>query len=276
MFDNQISPASNQNQGPASPVSPVGAPVAPNQPVSAPALSPKAPLPQDMFSEVEPASLADGPAQVGGVPAQPLSPKPPVFQPKVVPPGGDLLPPEPAAGSDSNLKRVFVLSGLVLAMALIVFGGWYGYKKFSQQEPVGADQATDTDAAGNDAVAGQGTAADQPATANDNSPTEPVTSDLAATATTTGQAVQAVDADDDGLPDEEEARVGTNPNSPDSDNDGLFDREEVKVYGTDPLKADTDGDGFNDGQEVKGGYNPLGWGKLFDTSNPGASKPQQK
>lgn len=42
----------------------------------------------------------------------------------------------------------------------------------------------------------------------------------------------------------------------DSDKDGLSDEEEKKL-GTDPKKADTDGDGFLDGQEVKGGYDPL-------------------
>jgi hypothetical protein len=71
------------------------------------------------------------------------------------------------------------------------------------------------------------------------------------------------DSDGDGLSDDEEKKLGTNPNSPDSDNDGLTDREEVKVYGTNPLNADTDGDGYTDGAEVKGGYNPKGPGKLY-------------
>ncbi|MFA6284967.1 MAG: hypothetical protein WC643_00335 [Parcubacteria group bacterium] len=42
----------------------------------------------------------------------------------------------------------------------------------------------------------------------------------------------------------------------DSDQDGLMDQEE-KAIGTDPLKADTDGDGYSDGKEVGSGYNPL-------------------
>ena len=42
----------------------------------------------------------------------------------------------------------------------------------------------------------------------------------------------------------------------DSDKDGLTDEEEKKL-GTNPTKADTDGDGFLDGQEVKEGYDPL-------------------
>lgn len=61
---------------------------------------------------------------------------------------------------------------------------------------------------------------------------------------------EAVDTDGDGLTDEQEAALGTDPNSADTDGDGLTDGEEVNEYGTDPLRADTDGDGLNDGAEV--------------------------
>lgn len=46
----------------------------------------------------------------------------------------------------------------------------------------------------------------------------------------------------------------------DSDVDGLSDDMEARL-GTDPHKADTDGDGYGDWVEVKNGYNPLGKGK---------------
>lgn len=52
------------------------------------------------------------------------------------------------------------------------------------------------------------------------------------------------------------------PANLDSDQDGLTDADELNVYGTNPLKADSDGDGYTDGDEIKGGYNPLGEGKL--------------
>lgn len=42
----------------------------------------------------------------------------------------------------------------------------------------------------------------------------------------------------------------------DSDQDGLTDQEE-RMIGTDPFKADTDGDGYSDGEEVRSGYDPL-------------------
>lgn len=43
----------------------------------------------------------------------------------------------------------------------------------------------------------------------------------------------------------------------DSDKDGVADETEKKL-GTDPKKADTDGDGYKDGDEVLKGYNPKG------------------
>ena len=46
----------------------------------------------------------------------------------------------------------------------------------------------------------------------------------------------------------------------DSDQDGLADQLE-EALGTDPFNNDTDGDGFLDGVEVKSGYNPLGPGR---------------
>jgi len=64
------------------------------------------------------------------------------------------------------------------------------------------------------------------------------------------EVVQNVDTDGDGLTDEEEIALGTDPNNADTDGDGLTDGEEVNEYNTDPLQADTDGDGLSDGDEV--------------------------
>jgi len=60
-----------------------------------------------------------------------------------------------------------------------------------------------------------------------------------------------VDSDGDGLTDDHERRIGTDPRNPDTDGDGLTDGEEVLIYKTDPLNPDTDGDGLKDGEEVK-------------------------
>lgn len=64
------------------------------------------------------------------------------------------------------------------------------------------------------------------------------------------------DSDRDGLSDEMEAGLGTNPHDRDSDNDGLSDLREMR-FGSDPLDADSDGDRLNDGREITLGTNPM-------------------
>jgi len=58
------------------------------------------------------------------------------------------------------------------------------------------------------------------------------------------------DNDGDGLSNDEEKRLGTDPDNPDTDGDGLNDGAEVNTTKTDPKNPDTDGDGLNDGDEV--------------------------
>lgn len=58
-----------------------------------------------------------------------------------------------------------------------------------------------------------------------------------------------IDSDGDGLTDDQELLLGTDPFNPDTDGDGLLDGTEVDI-GTDPLNPDTDGDGLSDGYEV--------------------------
>jgi len=59
------------------------------------------------------------------------------------------------------------------------------------------------------------------------------------------------DSDGDGLTNEREASLGTNPLLPDTDGDRLLDREEVETYQTNPLVPDTDADRAPDGDEVQ-------------------------
>lgn len=66
-----------------------------------------------------------------------------------------------------------------------------------------------------------------------------------------------IDRDLDGITNEEEARLKTNPDNPDSDGDGILDNDEITIYKTNPLKADTDNDGVSDGREATLGRDPL-------------------
>ncbi|MFX0022090.1 MAG: NosD domain-containing protein [Candidatus Hermodarchaeota archaeon] len=59
-----------------------------------------------------------------------------------------------------------------------------------------------------------------------------------------------IDTDNDGLSDEKEIEIGTDPLDPDTDDDGLLDGEEINDYNSDPLDADSDEDGLTDGNEV--------------------------
>jgi outer membrane protein OmpA-like peptidoglycan-associated protein len=58
------------------------------------------------------------------------------------------------------------------------------------------------------------------------------------------------DRDGDGLLNDNETKIGTDPDNADTDGDGLKDGDEVNSLKTDPLKADTDGDGLNDYSEL--------------------------
>lgn len=58
------------------------------------------------------------------------------------------------------------------------------------------------------------------------------------------------DDDNDGLTDNEEQKLSTNPLKADTDDDGFTDGAEINEYSTDPLKADSDDDGLSDTDEI--------------------------
>lgn len=80
------------------------------------------------------------------------------------------------------------------------------------------------------------------------------------------------DDDNDGVPDDQEKKDGTDPTNPDTDHDGLNDGDEKK-HGTDPKNPDTDKDGISDGDEVDGSKNPFKDDKFDPNGKPGNTDP---
>ena len=70
----------------------------------------------------------------------------------------------------------------------------------------------------------------------------------ATTAALTAEA--AGDADGDGLSNDQETTLATDPGNPDSDVDGLKDGDEALIYATDPTNRDSDGDLLTDFDEI--------------------------
>jgi N-acetylneuraminic acid mutarotase len=64
------------------------------------------------------------------------------------------------------------------------------------------------------------------------------------------------DVDGDGITNDQEATLGTDPLRADTDSDGITDGDEVNIYQTNPLLADTDGDGMSDGNEIAAETDP--------------------
>jgi len=104
----------------------------------------------------------------------------------------------------------------------------------------------------------------------DTEPTDSETEDTGSDSDTTDSDIEdtdsvvnpLLDADGDGLTNEREAELGTDPNDADTDNDGVGDGVEVAT-GRDPLvnedeaaELDSDGDGFTDQFEIDNGSDP--------------------
>ena len=77
----------------------------------------------------------------------------------------------------------------------------------------------------------------------------------------------SVDSDGDGIPDDQEVVIGTDPRDADTDDDGINDGDEIATgtsstayepnVDTDPRDADSDDDGISDGDERSGTTDPL-------------------
>jgi hypothetical protein len=211
--------------------------------------------PEDMFAGTEPAG--------GNIPPKPtnqvvtgrigssLQPNPPAA-PSTSPISSEILgQDEPDFREGGNKKTFLIVVAVVVVLALCI-GGYFTWKQFSKPSAKVLE--------GGPSINNVPPVTEEPSVPEntEETPEEAVTPSEENTETID------VDTDMDGIIDDEELNLGTNPMKVDSDDDGLTDREEVQIYNTDPLNPDTDGDTYLDGQEVRGGYDPNGPGKLFE------------
>lgn len=163
------------------------------------------------------------------------------------------------------LGKIFLVILIIVAVGGLGFGGWWLYNRFVE---VPADVTTPTPETSVPPITETTPAATIPVPVPDQLLVSP-----AATSTITTEIKNdailfgaPVDGDKDGLSDLREQEVGTDPNKSDTDLDGLIDGDEVFIWKTNPLNPDTDGDSYPDGDEIKNGYNPLGRGRLLNSS----------
>lgn len=175
------------------------------------------------------------------------------------------LMPEPRSGAGRKILWAILI---VVIIALLAVGGAFAYLSFMSQTPtqpgINLNQA---EVNLNQAASNLNANENLNAPENANLPVVNANENLNLNANVNLPAnanvnSAAIDTDHDGLTDDQEKALGTDPNNPDTDGDGLSDGEEVNIYHTDPLNPDTDGDGYKDGVEVQNGYNPNGPGKM--------------
>lgn len=247
--------------------------------------------PEDIFSETSPAPPSEKPAAgapapgnlpTAGAPAPAPAPAKPAASEKATTPlpvgkSGVIV-------EKSAFGRKFVIIGIVGALILIAAGWFFLFRnRGASIEVVGLDEITapevvddslsspppppgDTSAGTTDET---GTAAPDTGTQNGGDTSSPpppgaeTDPDAEPAESSPPPPGSIADEDGDGLSDEEEVSLGTDPTKVDTDDDGLSDREEVRTYNTNPNNPDTDGDTFLDGQEVQNGFDPNGPGRLL-------------
>lgn len=151
-------------------------------------------------------------------------------------------------------SKVFFVIIIVLIIAVVSLAAYFAYQYFSKSSITNWPYASPADFSSNDLTNEEKSATDE---SESNQTSEEENSNLEPEDGTPPYPYLPPDTDGDGLADEVEIDLGTNPNQFDTDNDNLNDFEEVEIYHSDPINSDTDGDGYLDGAEVESGYSPI-------------------
>lgn len=169
------------------------------------------------------------------------------------------------------VKEPVFARGLITVLAIVVIlgvaggGGWFVYNKFIKQ---GEIQTAPEAQIVVEQIVEEAIPAlvEEQAVSVEETPAEGFAEADVASDVKDQQALfgEPIDKDGDGLDDDKETEIGTDPNNWDTDGDELSDGDEALVWKTDPLNPDTDSDKYTDGMEVKSGYNPNGPGKIFE------------
>lgn len=147
-------------------------------------------------------------------------------------------------------RKLFMIMGLVAALAILGVFGFFGYRYAQQQKNANQDEFI---------------------VANNNTNQEQDDDDVKSGVTTPPEwqkryfsseecldmnvCADAADPDRDGLSNLEEYEKKTDPNNPDSDSDGLADGDEVHIFGGSPLTNRTNSaEEYLDSDYAKGGY----------------------
>lgn len=180
---------------------------------------------------------------------------------------------KPVKSTSGRWRLIAIGAGVGLILFLLIaLAAVFGLRLGGGMAAAETDPTVAVSQGGTEPALGVGT----PSTAT---PTPPPTPTRRITEEAAGE--EPGDSDSDGLSDEDEAALGTNPYSPDSDGDGLWDIDELD-WGTDPLNFDTDEDGLLDGEEIDMGTDPLAAdsdgdglndGQDDDPENPATSTP---
>lgn len=278
MFD-QVTPQSNNQPGQGMPQSqpPMGS-VPPRPIPQAPNPIPQRPQPVNPYTQ--PAPKPSTPVQVGGVEDMFSGTDNPYTMPRSGQPMGN-IPRYPMKnpnmyGSGFSFGKLLLPMLALVVLVLLGIAGWLSYsylysKNSSDLSGLNTNQAPINNEVVNPVNSNSAVPSDFPTETTQvstsaplvappgvpipviNSSANPANNQIATSSS------QMKDSDSDGLNDEEERRIGTDPLNPDTDSDGLIDFSEVdsvKGYHTNPLNPDTDGDGFKDGQEVINGFDP--------------------